>query len=144
LSIFDLHQGIINDYREYVRSFVTIKDPLIKSYVDKQIMENNSLWPEALIQLNPSYDEAETVEELAHQNILSSVIPDIFRSDGGTPLRLFRHQSEAIKKAHSGRSFVVTSGTGSGKSPTYLISIIDAIVRNNPSQKRFALSSSTL
>ncbi len=50
----------------------------------------------------------------------------------GDDLRLFRHQREAIDIARRGQSYIVTTGTGSGKSLTYLIPIFDAIIRNQP------------
>ena len=52
----------------------------------------------------------------------------VFRIDG-QPLTLFRHQSQAIAKAKQHHSFVVTTGTGSGKSLVFFIPIIDAAIR---------------
>ncbi|MFH1283305.1 MAG: DEAD/DEAH box helicase, partial [bacterium] len=43
---------------------------------------------------------------------------------------LFKHQVEAIKEGCKGHDFVVTSGTGSGKSLTYLSTIFDYLLRN--------------
>jgi ATP-dependent helicase YprA (DUF1998 family) len=42
---------------------------------------------------------------------------------------LFRHQAQAVAKAAAGQSFVVTTGTGSGKSLCFFIPIIDAAIR---------------
>jgi len=39
----------------------------------------------------------------------------------GKQLLLHTHQREAILKAKEGRSYVLTSGTGSGKSLTYIV-----------------------
>ena len=47
----------------------------------------------------------------------------------GQPLQLHTHQVEAIRKARQGRSYVLTSGTGSGKSLTYIIPIVDHVLR---------------
>jgi ATP-dependent helicase YprA (DUF1998 family) len=52
----------------------------------------------------------------------------IFSADG-KPLSLYRHQSQAVTKAVAGQSFVVTTGTGSGKSLCFFIPIIDAAIR---------------
>ena len=49
-------------------------------------------------------------------------------------LRLFQHQREAIDIGLRGESYVVTTGTGSGKSLTYLVPIFDAIMRSDPSR----------
>ena len=52
----------------------------------------------------------------------------VFRVNG-LPITLFRHQAQAVAKAAAGQSFVVTTGTGSGKSLCFFIPIIDAAIR---------------
>src|SRR5690606_35210538 len=47
----------------------------------------------------------------------------------GVSLTLFKHQEEAISFAQSGESYVLTTGTGSGKSLAYFIPIVDAILK---------------
>jgi len=68
--------------------------------------------------------------------LLLPVTASIFRDDKGAPYRLFQHQHDAILKASRKQSYVVTSGTGSGKSLTYFIPIFDAILRDNPHQSK--------
>jgi superfamily II DNA/RNA helicase len=58
---------------------------------------------------------------------------------GGAPLRLHVHQATAIAHAAVGRSYVVTTGTGSGKSLCFFIPLVDAILRErqrNPGAAR--------
>ena len=52
----------------------------------------------------------------------------------GKPLLLHTHQREAILKAKEGKSYVLTSGTGSGKSLTYIVPIVDHVLRNGPAE----------
>ncbi|MSQ93816.1 MAG: DEAD/DEAH box helicase [Gemmataceae bacterium] len=47
----------------------------------------------------------------------------------GRPLRLHRHQSEAIRVARTGFPYVLTTGTGSGKSLSYIVPIVDHVLR---------------
>jgi ATP-dependent helicase YprA (DUF1998 family) len=51
--------------------------------------------------------------------MLHATTARIFRTLEGTPFHLYQHQIEALDKARIGESYVVTSGTGSGKSLTY-------------------------
>jgi hypothetical protein len=53
----------------------------------------------------------------------------VFCTDDGRPYYLYRHQAEALERARAGDSYVVTSGTGSGKSLTYFLPIIDTLLR---------------
>src|SRR5690606_12663228 len=48
------------------------------------------------------------------------------RSD---PLFLYKHQIEALAKGQKKQSFVVTTGTGSGKSLSFFIPVVDAILK---------------
>ena len=48
----------------------------------------------------------------------------------GKILRLYQHQTEAVRKAREGRNYVLTTGTGSGKSLAYIIPIVDHVLRN--------------
>src|SRR3546814_8753859 len=52
----------------------------------------------------------------------------VFRA-GGQPITLHRHQAQAVGKASGRQSFVVTTGTGSGKSLCFFIPIVDAAIR---------------
>jgi very-short-patch-repair endonuclease len=43
---------------------------------------------------------------------------------------LHRHQREAVEVARAGANYVLTTGTGSGKSLAYLVPIVDHVLRN--------------
>ena len=88
-------------------------------------------------QLNPTF-------LLAGQSCLvAEDLPEckkIFRIDksdsdhSGKQLLLHAHQTEAIKKSTEGKSYVLTSGTGSGKSLTYIVPIVDHVLRRGSGQ----------
>lgn len=136
MSIFTLSQALTEDYKNYVRSFFNIADDRIRAFVEEQLFQKDTLWPEALLQLNPSYETAATVQELCAQGRLHPLCGEIFCREGGQPLRLYFHQRAAIERALARRSFVITSGTGSGKTLTYLIPIFDAVLQNNPAEAK--------
>jgi len=128
-TLFDLHRAALDEYRSFVRSYLNIANPRIREYVDSQLGETSPLWPEPLIQLSPTYAYGLDVDELAGQGKIARETAAIFRTDKGQPFRLYRHQQQAIEHAAQGRSFVVTSGTGSGKSLCYFIPIADYLLR---------------
>ena len=135
MDVFDLRERLVSDYREYTRSFIKIRDPRINEFVDG-ILDAEGFWPEPLLQLNPTFRPGGTIDDLVEQGILHPECARIFRigkSDAdhrGRQLLLHRHQRDAILKAKEGRSYVLTTGTGSGKSLAYIVPIVDRILRS--------------
>ena len=77
-TIFDFRDRLIDDYASYVNSFLHIRDPAIQAYVQKQMMEG-ALWPEPLIQLNPLFEQGESVDALVAEGVLHPECARIFR-----------------------------------------------------------------
>ena len=137
MDVFDLRRKLVNSYAEYIRSFIQIRDSRIDGKV-KEELNSGLLWPEPLIQLNPSFEPGRTVDELVDEGILHEKCREIFRikktglDDFGHPLRLHRHQEEAVRVARGGGNYVLTTGTGSGKSLAYIVPIVDHVLRKEP------------
>ena len=60
------------DYRQYIRSFIHIKDEGIRQEVDRDL-DSDKLWPEPLIQFNPACQKAGTAEALRGHMGLTAV-----------------------------------------------------------------------
>jgi ATP-dependent helicase YprA (DUF1998 family) len=134
MDVFGIRNSLINDYASYIRSFIHLRDPIISKKVYECLTEG-LLWPDPLIQLNPAFQPGEWIEELVTEKVLHPECRKIFRikpekSDEGSPLRLHRHQADAIRAAKSGANYVLTTGTGSGKSLAYIVPIVDHVLRN--------------
>src|SRR5256885_5645387 len=104
MDVFDLRQRLVDDYADFTRSFVNIRDPRIAAHVDHELAEG-LLWPEPIVQLNPAFESGGTVEELIAAGTLHEQCRPIFRRGKsethpqGEPLLLHRHQREAIETA---------------------------------------------
>ncbi len=133
MNIFSFRRQVIDDYAAYTRSFIQIREPLVHAFVDEQLRAG-VLWPEPLIQLNPSFEPGASIDELVAEGILHAECGRVFRikpdsQSTGQPLRLHRHQSEAIRVARTGDPYALTTGTGSGKSLAYMVPIVDSVLR---------------
>jgi ATP-dependent helicase YprA (DUF1998 family) len=126
MDAFSLRDRIVDEYKSFATSFTSIFAPDIRQQVDA-IYAEGRFWPEPLIQINPSYRHATTVGELVASRMLQPASAEIFRA-GREPLTLYKHQEQAIALAAQGESFVVTTGTGSGKSLCFFIPIVDAVL----------------
>jgi ATP-dependent helicase YprA (DUF1998 family) len=128
MNVFDLRDRVVSDYASYIRSFIDIADPAISQKVDSDLAEGK-LWPDPLLQFNPAYEQVGTVEEIAQTGLLHQALPDIFKG-----FSLYQHQLEAIRLGIAGKDFVVTSGTGSGKSLTYIGTIVHRLLAEPQSE----------
>lgn len=128
-NIFDLHKDILDEYKLYIDSFINIADERILEKVKKDFDLGN-LYPEPLVQFNPSFESGGNVKDLVNNGILVNEFNNIFYDGENKSWAIYKHQTEAIIKGNEGKSFVVTSGTGSGKSLTYISTIFNHLFKN--------------
>jgi ATP-dependent helicase YprA (DUF1998 family) len=138
VNIFDLRDTTIGDYRDFISGFVNIRDARVRQEVDRALDEGR-LWPEPWLSLNPKFEPGGTIGDLVGEGVLHAECDRIFRlktdADArGQELNLYRHQVRAIEAARSGDPYVLSTGTGSGKSLAYIVPIVDRILRQGPGQ----------
>ncbi|WUC97835.1 DEAD/DEAH box helicase [Streptomyces sp. NBC_00525] len=136
MDVFAVHRALIEDYHSFTRGGTVIRDERVSAFVERDLAAK-SQWPDPWLSLNPFFESGGTVLELAGQGVLHAECARIFQANktpGGTdcdgrPLTLHRHQREAVEVARSGASYVLTTGTGSGKSLAYIVPIVDRVLR---------------
>lgn len=132
MDVFKLREQLIADYEPYMRGFLNIRDLRISERVDEEL-NGGLLWPHPLIQLNPSFEMGEWIDELVSVGSLHPECSHVFKvkdeaTDEGSPMRLYRHQTDAIRASLTGDNYVLTTGTGSGKSLAYIIPIVNHVL----------------
>jgi ATP-dependent helicase YprA (DUF1998 family) len=145
MDVFGVHQKLIKDYRAFTEGGTVIRDGAIAGFVEKAL-DAKSQWPDPWVSLNPFFASGGSVSELAANGVLHPECARIFqakKTEGrtgcdGRPLTLHRHQREAIDVAASGASYVLTTGTGSGKSLAYIVPIVDKVLKDRERQPRTA------
>ena len=130
MDAFLTHQQVISNYRKYLTSFINISDDRISKEV-ADIFNSDGFIPEPLVQFNPSFQKGESLQDLLSKG---EVTEELVKSFGS--YNLYKHQVEALRVGMSGKGFVVTSGTGSGKSLTYLATVFNSIFKQGKSKKK--------
>ena len=69
LDVFQLRDRVVEEYRDYVQSFVRVLDDRIDDFISNRLGEGE-LWPAAELQLNPAFEMDRTLGELAAQGII--------------------------------------------------------------------------
>jgi ATP-dependent helicase YprA (DUF1998 family)/rubrerythrin len=135
MDAFGIHSQLIEDYRAFTSGFVEIRDRRLKAHVEERL-ESGAQWPAPWVSLNPSFAPGGQISDLVAEGLLHPECDRIFRhkrdlTDPGTVgLSLRRHQREAVEAARDGSSYVLTTGTGSGKSLAYIVPIVDRLLRD--------------
>lgn len=101
MNVFEIRDRLIRDFASYVSSFIQIRDKRIADHVDRSLGDG-LLWPEPLIQLNPSFEPGDWIDDLVRQGVLHQECSQAFRTgkdnnSTGKSLRLHRHQSDAVR-----------------------------------------------
>ena len=135
MDVFEFRDRLIADYAAFSRSFAKIKAEDIRFEINHQY-DSGRYHPPPLLQLNPFFVPGGTVEEMARSGLLDPGCISIFRygkseTELGFSLLLHKHQEEAIRIAQAGHSYVLTTGTGSGKSLSYFVPIVDSVLRRH-------------
>ena len=140
MDVFELRENLIKNYKEYVLSFTNFADERIGDFVADEL-KKEALWKSPRISLNPQFERGQTINNLIERGLLHPDNEKIFRFgksstnfEGKPNTELYRHQVKAIQAARNNENYVVTTGTGSGKSLTYIVPIVDHILRNGSSQ----------
>jgi hypothetical protein len=134
VDVFKLRDDLIGAYREYATSFMNIRDARLRERVDAALREGR-LWPHPQVGLNPAFHPGGTIDDLVVEGLLHPDVASVFRLGKtateavGRPMTLHQHQVDAIRAARDDRNYVLTTGTGSGKSLGYMVPIVDHVLR---------------
>ena len=117
---------IRNRYLEYLHSsFKLSDDKLQKLFEDKLYKE--VIFKGPYVALDLPFKKGRSIDQLVKDDVISPLFKQLNGVSFERPL--YYHQQAAIKHINSGRSAVVTTGTGSGKTECFLYPIINEILR---------------
>ena len=68
MNVFELRERLVADYRDHTRSFIKIRVPRIKEFVDGHL-GTEGFWPEPLLQLNPAFQPAGKLARRSHLTV---------------------------------------------------------------------------
>jgi hypothetical protein len=114
-----------------MRTVLRTGDPALNASIERALEEvRGSLVAGPILESAPAFEAGRSVAELSFAGVLSPAWQrDPFPQALPARRPLYSHQDVAIEKAASGRNLVVATGTGSGKTETFLVPILDQLLR---------------
>lgn len=123
-------QSIENEFSEYINSTFEIRDPEYnRLFKDELAKMQDSLYKGPYLCSFLPFEPDKTIPKLINEGVMH---PNFLKLGGikkEENRRLYWHQVEAIRRIESGRSAVITTGTGSGKTECFLYPILDSIIK---------------
>jgi hypothetical protein len=114
-----------DSYKRYVDSTFPVRPGPLRDEIERMVNDDALLWRGPYVSLAHPFKMGETLQELAAQKMITPQTATVFSAYES----LYLHQSEATKRLCLGRNTIVATGTGSGKTESFLIPIIDECIR---------------
>lgn len=123
-NLMDLCFNISEAYEDY------FKDVLRKNNLGERdietVVNEFDFKKEIIFSLNKEYKKGDSVSNFCRKNNLDLNIPKMIKLGG----QLYYHQEEAIKSILNEKCTIISTGTGSGKTESFLIPVLDYCIKN--------------
>ena len=128
---------IRSTYLKYLKTIKPFQDEWYRVSFAEALEKSDMLVKGPILEIAMPYKKGKSIEDLVNEGVLSKSFKNLQSSDLPYDRPMYVHQVQAIRKAVSGRNMVVATGTGSGKTETFLVPILNYLFRE---QERGTLS----
>lgn len=125
-------RAIEESYRGYIASTIHFSDEGYQRQLESILAQPGYLAKGPFLEGAPPYTADKSVRELVDEGVFCRSMLGLGNGDRkrfDPDRKLYAHQVRAVRKAREGRNYIVTTGTGSGKTECFLYPIIDDILR---------------
>lgn len=113
-------------YKRYLKTLLSPRDPALARAFDNEVDRSRLLTKGPLLELTPPYERGSSMAELIGAGVLH---PGLQRINFPADQPLYVHQETSIRKLLDGRNLVISTGTGSGKTESFLLPILNTLVK---------------
>lgn len=127
-----LREALAETYRTYYDTAFDLRDPDLRSRRAELMESGGGVSQEPLVELLPEYVPSErTLAQVCEGVGLPELAPLLSTGLLAGIEHPYAHQAEALEAHRRGRDVVVTSGTGSGKTESFLMPILAGLVEES-------------
>lgn len=131
-------------YRRYLGSLLPVRDARIRTNLVNAI-DDSEFTKGPFLEATPPYEAGASIRDLVGDGVLDRSILALDGPELPADRPLYAHQEAALKKARQGRNLIVATGTGSGKTESFLVPVLadlleqDAAARLGPGVRAILL-----
>lgn len=123
-------QHIRDSYIRYLKSIYPVQDSAIQSLFWQELERPELLVKGPLLEAAAPFQQGRSIQELVTDGVLHSNFAQLCSDSLPWERKLHLHQDRAIQKVVAKeRNVIVATGTGSGKTESFLIPILDHLLR---------------
>ncbi|GAA5105227.1 DEAD/DEAH box helicase [Haloechinothrix salitolerans] len=119
---------VSDTYRRYLRSLLPVCDPDIAAALAGEITSSPMLTNGPFLEATPPFAAGASLRKLIDEGVIDGGLSALSGQTLPLDRPLYQHQELAIRKAAAGRNLVVATGTGSGKTESFLLPILSSLV----------------
>ncbi len=121
-------EKIVEKYKRYLNTIFQIADANYSNQFKNELANPESFSAGPFLDVTDSFVKGRTITQLISDGILAEGVNRI-KMPQERPL--YQHQENAIKRVIGGQNIVVSTGTGSGKTESFLIPIFNQLIKED-------------
>ena len=130
MNPFILDQKVKEEFKNHIKSRFPIRNPVLKEKFEKLIEEAEILWKGPFLSQGLSFKLSKTVDELIEEGLIDPTSRAFFEYN-----TIYAHQYQAfkniiLKKGQTHINTMITTSTGSGKTESFLLPILDYCLKS--------------
>lgn len=133
INPIEVSNNLSKRYATYLQSLVQPSNENLAAAVEKAVRDSvetgNGIVKGPYVEATPPFELGKTIGNLVDEGVLSNEFLALNSPKLPINRPLYKHQEDAIRKATAGRNLIVATGTGSGKTESFLIPVIDYVMK---------------
>lgn len=122
-------KNIIEKYLRYIETTFYIDNNEYMKQFKNYLKKKDYFAKGPYLDFSDSFELGKSIKELIDEGVLSKEFVKLYHNKGNLLTRsLYKHQELSIRRVKEGRNLVVTTGTGSGKTESFLLPVINYLM----------------
>ncbi|ADL68468.1 Protein of unknown function DUF1998 [Thermoanaerobacterium thermosaccharolyticum DSM 571] len=123
-------EAVVNRYLDYLTTTFSFNNVDLKEQFKRELKEFEGFVKGPILEATPPFETGKSILNLIEEGILSYEFQKLSTSELPIDRNLYVHQEIAIRKLiENKRNLIVATGTGSGKTETFLVPILNHLFR---------------
>ncbi|WP_435634847.1 DEAD/DEAH box helicase [Pseudomonas solani] len=136
-SVQSVHKALLDTFHQYLSAQYHVWDEWLISERNRILKEVGNTYQEPRLEATPQYAQGPDYSDLniplEAEAILKCAAGD---ASTGIPEKAYSHQSRAIEHFLNGKDLIVATGTGSGKTESFLMPILSSLAIESAQRKK--------